>query len=82
MLKLNLAKTSNASIGEDLEKMKRSVNDGIDDRSSFQYNRINNEAVVQDALKSLKAKKSDSLFNIAQIFILTGHLSWYVTLVV
>ena len=37
MLKLNLAKTSNASIGEDFEKMKRSVNDGIDDSDDYFY---------------------------------------------
>ena len=65
---------NDTELGPDFEDMHHKINNGVDEISSFNLNRINEDS-IKNALNLMKAKKSDSIFNISSDFYLNGHLN-------
>ena len=62
---------NNVSHGPDFEKVIAKINDGVNFDSVKQLERVT-ESVIQDALNSMKAKKSDAIFDVSSDFFING----------
>ena len=62
----------NTQLGPDFKDMHHKIINVVDEISSFNLNRINEDS-FKNALNLMKAKKSDSVFNISSDFYLNGQ---------